>query len=89
MSHTIQHVAFAVNNLFPQQHSKVIKSTKGLKSITESTVKAASLFNYNTLLFVTSSITTEKMSKIPMQYQLANISTGMIMTLTITEKSLS
>ena len=27
--------------------------------------------------------------KIPMQYQLANISTGMIMTLTITENSLS
>ena len=35
------------------------------------------------------SITTEKMSKIPMQFQPANISTGMIMTLTITEKSLS
>ena len=36
-----------------------------------------------------SSITAEKMSKIPMQFQLANISTSMIMPLTFTEKSLS
>ena len=33
------------------------------------------------------SITTEKMSKIPMQFQLANISTSTIMTLTIMKKS--
>ena len=35
------------------------------------------------------SITTEKMSKLPMQFQLPNISTGTIMTLTITGESLS
>ena len=32
MSHAIQNVAFAVNNLIQQQHSKVIKPTKRLKS---------------------------------------------------------
>ena len=32
VSHAIQHVAFAVNNVFQQQHSKVIKLTKLLKS---------------------------------------------------------
>ena len=32
VSHAIQHVAFAVNNVFQQQHSKVIKLTKRLKS---------------------------------------------------------
>ena len=46
VSHAIQHVAFAVNNLFQQQHSKVIKPTKRLKSTIESTAKAASLFIY-------------------------------------------
>ena len=46
VSHTIQHVAFAVNNLFQQQHPKAIKTTKGLKSTIESTLKAASLFIY-------------------------------------------
>ena len=44
--HAIQHVAFAVYNLFQQQHSKVIKPTKRLKSTIERTVKAASLFIY-------------------------------------------
>ena len=37
---------FAVNNLFQQQHQKVIKTTKRLKSTLESTVRAASLFIY-------------------------------------------
>ena len=32
MSHAIQHVAFVVSNFFQQQHSKVIKPTKRLKS---------------------------------------------------------
>ena len=41
MSHAIQHVAFAVNNLFQQQHAKVIKPKKRLKSTLESTVKVA------------------------------------------------
>ena len=102
MSHAIQHVAFAVCNLFQQQHSKVIKPTKRIKSTIESTTKAASLFIYKNTISATfnmlvnqehhstlGSITTEKMSKIPMQFQLANISTGTIMTLTSMEKSLS
>ena len=102
MSFAIQHVAFVVSNLFQQQHSKVIKPTKRLKSTIESTAKAASLFIYqnaisailNTLVnqkhhSTLSSITTEMMSKIPMQFQLANISSGTIMTSTIKEKSLS
>ena len=103
MSHAIQHVAFVVSNLFQQQHSKVIKPTKHLKyTIFESTAKAASLFlhenavsaTFNTLVnqkhhSTLGATTAEKMSKIPMQYQLANISTSMIMTLTITEKLLS
>ena len=97
--HAIQHVAFSVSNLFQQQHSKVIKSTKRLKSTIESTAKAASLFIYwnaisatfNTLVnqkhhSTLGSITAEKMSKIPMQFQLANISTCTFKTLTITEK---
>ena len=46
MSHAIQHVAFAVSNLFQQQHSKVIKPTKRLKSAIESTAKPISLFIY-------------------------------------------
>ena len=41
-----QHIAFAVSNLFQQQHSKVIKPTKHLKSTMESTAKAALLFIY-------------------------------------------
>ena len=99
VSHAIQHVAFTVSNLF-QQHSKTIKPTKRLKSTIESTAKAASLFiNWNVIsaTFNTSvnqkhhstlgSITTKKISKTPMQYQLTNISTGTIMALTITEKA--
>ena len=35
VSHAIQHVVFAVNNLFQQQHSQVIKPTKRLKSTIE------------------------------------------------------
>ena len=46
MSHAVQHVPFAVQNLFEEQHLKVNKPTKRLKSTTESTVKAASLFIY-------------------------------------------
>ena len=41
MSHAIQNVAFAVNNLLQQQHSKVIKSTKHFKSTIKSTAKVA------------------------------------------------
>ena len=102
MSHAIQHITFVVCNLFQQQHSKVIKPTKHLKSTIESTANAASLFIYQNAISATfntlinqkhhstlHSITTEKMSKILMQLQLVNISTGMIMTLTITEKLLS
>ena len=37
VSHTIHHVAFAISNLFQQQHSEVIKPTKRLKSTIEST----------------------------------------------------
>ena len=94
MPHAIQHVTFAVNNLLQQQHSRVINQAKCLKSTIKSTVKAASLFTYfnaisatfNTLInqkhhSTIGSITTERMSKIPMQYQLANISTGTIITL--------
>ena len=44
--HAIQHVAFSVSNLFQQQHSKVIKSTKRLKSIIVSTAKAVLLFTH-------------------------------------------
>ena len=47
MSHAIHHVAFFVSNLFQQQHSKVIKPAKRLKSTIESTAKAALLFIYN------------------------------------------
>ena len=94
MSHAIQHVAFVVSNLFQQQHSKVIKPTKCLKSTIESTAKAAISATFNTLVnqkhySTLGSIATEKMSKIPMQFHLANISTDTIMTLTIMEKSLS
>ena len=42
VTHAIQHVAFAVSILFQQQHSKVIKPRKQLKSTIESTAKAAS-----------------------------------------------
>ena len=42
--HAMQHVVFAVNNLFQQQDSKVIKPKKRLKSTIEWTVKAALLF---------------------------------------------
>ena len=41
MSHAIQHVAFAANYLFLQQHSKVVKPTKRSKSTTEPTVKSS------------------------------------------------
>ena len=44
VSHTIHHVAFAISNLFQQQHSEVIKPTKRLKSTIKSTTKAVSLF---------------------------------------------
>ena len=44
MYDAIQHVAFAASNLFQQQHLKVIKPKKRLKSIIEPTVKVASLF---------------------------------------------
>ena len=94
MPHAIQHVTFAVNNLLQQQHSRVINQAKCLKSTIKSTVQAALLFTYfnaisatfNTLInqkhhSTIGSITTERMSKIPMQYQLANISTGTIITL--------
>ena len=46
VSHAIQHVVFDVSNLFQEQHSKVIKPTKRLKSTIESTAKATSLFIY-------------------------------------------
>ena len=46
VSHAMQHVVFAVNNLFQQQHSEVIKPTKRLKFTKEWTVKAALLFIY-------------------------------------------
>ena len=46
VSHAIQHGDFAVNNLFQQQHSKVIKPTESLNSTIESTVKAASFVIY-------------------------------------------
>ena len=46
VSDTIEHVAFVDSNLFQQQHLKVIKPTKRLKSTIESTAKAASLFIY-------------------------------------------
>ena len=44
VSHAIQHVAFAVNNLFQQQHSKEVKPKKRFKSTIQSNVKAALLF---------------------------------------------
>ena len=95
MSHAIQLDTFAINN-FQQQYLKVIKPSKRLKPTIESTAKAASLFIYN-IQYVGKSETPfnirlnnlRKMSQIAMQYQLANISTGTIMTLIITEKSLS
>ena len=43
VSHAFQYVVFAVNNLFHQQHLKVIKPTKRLKYTVELTVKPASL----------------------------------------------
>ena len=46
VSHAIQSVTFSVSNLFQQQHSKVIQSTKRLKSAIESTGKADLLFIY-------------------------------------------
>ena len=49
----IQYVVFAVNKLFPQQHSKIIKAIKHLKSALESTIEAAWLFIYYNALFVT------------------------------------
>ena len=39
--HAIQHVAFVIINLFQQQHSKVIKPIKHLKSTIKSTAKTA------------------------------------------------
>ena len=42
--HAIQHVAFSVSNLFQQQHSKVIKSTKRLKSTIESTASSSIIY---------------------------------------------
>ena len=45
VSHAIQHVAFAVNNVFQQQHSKVIKLTKLLKSTIRVNCKS-SFVNY-------------------------------------------
>ena len=74
MSHAIQDVAFVVSNLFHQQHSKVIKPTKRLKStilecyaISQNTISVTlnALVNqkYHSTL---GSITTEKMSKTPM-----------------------
>ena len=45
VSHAIQHVAFAVNNVFQQQHSKVIKLTKLLKSTIRFNCKS-SFVNY-------------------------------------------
>ena len=53
MSHAIQNVAFAVNNLFQQKHSKVIKPTELLKSSIKSTVKPASLFTYKNAISAT------------------------------------
>ena len=88
--------------LILQQHWKVIKPIKRLKITRESTAKAASLFIHENAISATfstlqnqkhhstlGSISTEKMWKIPMQFRLENISTGTIMTLTITERSLS
>lgn len=44
VSYAVQNVAFAVKNLFQQQHSTVTKPTKRLKSTINTTVKAVSLF---------------------------------------------
>ena len=44
---------FVVSNLFQQQHSKVIKPTKRLKSTIESNGKAASLFIYKNSISAT------------------------------------
>ena len=41
MPYATIHVVFTVNKLFQQQHSKVIKPTKRLKSTIESTVKSS------------------------------------------------
>ena len=89
--HANQYVVFAVNNFFLKQHSKVIKPTKRLKSTIKSTVKAAA--TVHTLVFqkhqlTLGSIAAKEISKILMQYQLANILTGTIMILTISENSL-
>ena len=98
VSHIIRNAVFAVNNLFQQQLSKVIKPTKHLKSAMRSTTKAASLFilecyiyKINTLLnqIHHSTLTTEKISNIPLQYQLENTSVRTIMILTVTGNSLS
>lgn len=68
--HAIQSVTFAVSNLFQQNHSKVIKPTKLLKSSIKSTVKTVSLFTYSalkmtvgqrSLAVVTTFATTEKL----------------------------
>ena len=102
MSHTIHHVAFTANNLFQQKHPKVIKPTKRLKTSIKSTIKPVSLLTYYTTISATfntminqkhhailHSITTEKMSKIPIQCHLPIISTGTVMNLKTTENSLS
>ena len=81
----IQKVAFAGDNFYQQQHSNVITPIKRLTSTKKSITKAALLFTYqnaisakfNTLAnqiyhSTLSSITTDKISKIPMQYQLTN-----------------
>ena len=46
VSHAIQHIAFAVNNLFQQEYPKAIEIARHLKSTIKSTVKAALLFIY-------------------------------------------
>ena len=101
MSHAIQHVDFVLSNLFQQQHSKLIKPTKHLKSTIESTAKAASLFIYLLEWYICN---IQYFGKSETQFNirlnnhgkgvknpnaisawLANISTGTIMTLTIME----
>ena len=42
----IQNVAFAVKNLYQQQHSKVVPPIKLLTSTIKSTAKSASLLTY-------------------------------------------
>lgn len=46
MSRVIQNVAFAVNNLYQQQHSEVTKQIKRLTSIIQTVLKAATLFTH-------------------------------------------